>query len=354
MDLRTKTAVRLPMLATTGIGSLPHTQLEMAMQQSLQMDVPFLPTLPMADAAEFMLPQAIEGFPGARHDKDGNVTIAIAAWEKGKDAFTAKLDRAIEGTGNSAEGFLPRETCRAWSPFLWEIEARKLAHAKAQLTGPITLQWAVTLDDGRPVTAIAEIEKHIFRLVLARSLAMVRAIRARGASPIFFFDEPGLFAFDRRQPLHLLKMQELRILFLALQREGARVGVHCCSNTDWPSLLSAAPNLLSIDARLSLGAVLANGADLERWLGKGGTLALGIVPTNVASSYDLEGLVDAALAMLHAHAGGRMQVAQVLSQCLLTPACGLALRSVRDTEQTFEDLRAAQRKLRESARAASA
>jgi len=32
-----------PPLATTGIGSLPHTQLELALQQAFQVDIPLFP-----------------------------------------------------------------------------------------------------------------------------------------------------------------------------------------------------------------------------------------------------------------------------------------------------------------------
>jgi hypothetical protein len=39
---------------------------------------------------------------------------------------------------------------------------------------------------------------------------------------------------------------------------------------------------------------------------------------------------------------------QVLSHVLLTPACGLAMRSVTDTERILSELRAAQRSLHET------
>ena len=41
-------------------------------------------------------------------------------------------------------------------------------------------------------------------------------------------------------------------MVLALQREGALVGVHCCGNTDWRALMELPVNVLSLDVRLSL------------------------------------------------------------------------------------------------------
>ncbi len=58
-------------------------------------------------------------------------------------------------------------------------------------------------------------------------------------------------------------MQELRLLVLALQREGALVGIHCCGNTDWAALLDVQPDLLSLDVRLSLDAMLEEKEALE-------------------------------------------------------------------------------------------
>jgi hypothetical protein len=344
-----KPAPRLPQpLMTTGIGSLPHTQLEMAMQQALAQDIPYLPQLPRKDPAEYMIPQALEGLPGVDVDEEGNVLLEQKAWEKQANDFDLKLERALE-KGHVAD-FEPSAVSNcAWKPFLWEVEHRKLPYAKTQLAGPITARWALKLDDGRPASAIPKLDQQIFRLGLARSLAMVRAIRETGARPLIFLDEPSLYVLDRKHnPQHAVIFEELRILILALQKEGAMVGLHCCGNTDWTPILHLGLNVLSTDARLSLGALLASAEAFWGYIEGGGHLALGIVPTNLGSSYDLEGLVQAALMLLKAHAANPSQVARVLSQSLLTPACGLALRSVPDCEQVFEDLARAQQFLRKA------
>lgn len=334
----------LPPLCTTGIGSLPHTSLELALQQALSVDLPYVPSMPARSAAEYMIPQVVEGLPGARFDREGNTTIALDAWKAGAPALAAALDRALQK--GELEPFEPSaEAYSAWKPFLWEIESRKLRHAKAQLTGPVTARWAVALDDGRPASAVAELDRQLFRLALARALAMTRAIRERGATPVFFLDEPGLYAFDRKNPAHLMVLQELKLYVLALKKEGALVGLHCCSNTDWAFLFGLGLDIVALDARLSLGAALAAGAAFEQFLAGGGRLALGIVPTNLAASYDLPALVEAVLAMLRAH-GGAAAVSRALSGALLTPACGLALRTVPDTERIFEDLARARALLR--------
>ena len=337
----------LPGLATTTIGSLPHTQLELALQQAFLVDIPYLPQLPLRDPAEYMVPQTLDGMPGLRADKDGNAELDIAEWRKGW--LDAQLEKAIV-TGEGLDRFEPRPgACAAWRPFVWEVEHRRLPLAKVQLAGPTTLRWALRTTEGKPLWELpdgGEIEAQILRLTLAKSLAMAKRLLAAGCTPIVYIDEPGLVAFQRNDPRHLLALQELRVLILTLQRAGAWVGVHCCGNTDWASVLALPWDLISLDARLSMKPLFDTGPAFERFIHAGGLLSLGIVPTNFApqGSTPQETVLDEVLRTLPAAL--ETVAPGLLSKCLLTPACGLALRSVQDAEAILGRLRDAQRRLR--------
>ncbi|PTL77665.1 hypothetical protein [Vitiosangium sp. GDMCC 1.1324] len=337
----------LPTCATTGIGSLPHTQLEMGLQAALALDIPFLPQLPGGRPSEFMIPQALEGLPGLRWDDEGMCTVDLEAWGRARGDFETRLEVAL--ASGALEAFEPSlEGCRAWRPFLWEVENRKLAFAKAQLAGPFTVRSVARTNDGLAALDVPGLDEAMFRLLLARSLAMVKALRRAGTTPLFYLDEPGLYAYERSNPRHLLAMQELRLLVVALQREGALVGVHCCGNTDWASLLDAGLDMLSLDVRLSLDAVLEESGAFARFLESGATLSLGIIPTDLASSYEVGELVDAVEVSFKAALPPGHSFSRVGSQVLLTPACGLAMRTVVDAERILEQLKGAQRRLREA------
>ncbi|MBF5042825.1 hypothetical protein FGE12_10510 [Aggregicoccus sp. 17bor-14] len=335
----------LPRLGTTAVGSLPLTQLELALQAALQLDIPALPQLPVGAPAEFMLPAALEGLPGLRADADGLCSVDPAAFSAGRAAFEERLEAAL-APGGSLEPFEPSAAAaRAWRPFLWEVEHRKLALAKAQLAGPFTVLGVVR---GAAGPELPGLEDAVFRLLLARSLAMVRALRRAGTTPLFFLDEPGLYAFARANPRQLLALQHLRLLVASLQREGALVGVHCCGNTDWGSVLETGVDVVSLDARLSLEPLLLARAALARFLEGGATLSLGIIPTDLAAGYSVEERVVSVAALLRAGLPEGHSAQALAEHVLLTPACGLAMRSVVDAERILGELKQAQRLLREA------
>ncbi len=335
----------LPPCATTGIGSLPHTQQELALQMALLHDVPFLPQLPASDPQELMIPAALEGLPGLSWDPEGVCTVDVEVWQKQRDRVTLQIEAALQ-SGQLGAYEPSAAACRSFRPFLWEIEHRKLPFAKVQLAGPATVRWVARTSSGQPASEVPELDQQIFRLLLARSLALVKAVRRAGATPLFFLDEPGLYALDRRNLRHVLVLQELKMLVMAAQREGAVVGLHCCSNTDWRAVLELGLDVLSIDARLSLDAVLEERDLWLRFLAEGSTLALGIVPTDLKSAYQLDELVESVEASLRATTPASMPFEAVLAGMLLTPACGLGMRTVKDAERIVNEVRQAQRKLR--------
>ena len=277
----------------------------------------------------------------------GECTVDLARWQRGSRDLAVRLERAL--AGQELSYFEPTaQACRAWKPFLWDVEEKRRGFAKAQLTGPMTLRFVLRLSDGRPLSAAPEVEAQVLKLVLARGLAMTRALRETGAHPVLFLDEPGLYALDRKDPRHLIALQELRILILALRKEGATVGIHCCSNTDWASLLALDLDVLSLDARLSLGSLLAQGPAFAAFADAGKRLALGIVPTNLDARYQVGELVADVLESFRQHEVPEERLQRVLASALLSPACGLAMRTVSDAERVFADLDEARARVREA------
>ncbi len=338
----------MPPCATTGIGSLPHTQAELALQRSLQHDVPFLPQLPTGHPAELMIPAALEGFPGVSFDTDGSCFIDTAEWEEKKVDFALRVDDALDA--KNFVSFEPTaDACRSFRPFVWEIEQRKSPFAKVQIAGPVTVRWVARTSSGRPLQEVPEMDQQVFRLLMAKSLALVGAVRRAGSTPIIYLDEPGLYALDKRDVKHVLMLQEQKVLIAALQQSGALVGLHCCSNTDWAAVMDLGLDILSVDARLSLDAVVEERPAFARFLAGGSTLSLGIIPTDIDASFKLEDLFDSVEASLRATLPAGIEWSALVAGMLFSPACGLAMRSMPDTERILAALQTAQTHFRRAA-----
>src|SRR5687768_6858689 len=103
----------LPPCATTGIGSLPHTQFELGLQMAMQVDIPYLPQLPVGNGSELMIPAALDGLPGAQHDGEGISTVELTAWQGARETFSQRLEAAL-ASGQLADYEPSMQACRGW------------------------------------------------------------------------------------------------------------------------------------------------------------------------------------------------------------------------------------------------
>lgn len=331
---------------TTGIGSLPHPYIDAALQFSLSHSIPFLPQLPGRNPNEFMVFQTLEGIVGLSQTNGGLIELEPSVWEAHRDKFDKMLDKAFSISESNWAAFDRFEPGPAywscWKPFLWELEERRIPFAKIQLVGPMTAQWAIRLKDGSIADRNSRFGMQVFRLVMARAIDMCRRLRAMGVVPLVFVDEPGFYGFSSANSKQKVALEELRLFLQTLKKEEALVGVHCCSNTEWATVMALPIDVLSIDVSLSLPFVVKELSALELFVHRGGRLALGIIPTGAHAlkirSFEPALLWHDLLNVLKSHISDRELVRNILSNAIYTPACGLALHSVQDAEAILSHL----------------
>jgi hypothetical protein len=227
---------------------------------------------------------------------------------------------------------------------LWELQERESPVAKIQIAGPLTCQWALQLKNGQSLDRYPELSSQVFRVVLARALAMVYRMQSAGVEPILFLDEPGLYALSPQNPKHMIAVQELRLMIQTLRKEGATVGLHCCSNTDWETVFNLGLDTLSLDTSISLKHALAAqaGQSMETFILGGGRLSLGIIPTTRSAalrSIETKEIVEQTRELFqHAWGSKPTLIQKTLQEALYTPACGLALQTISDAEMILEKL----------------
>ena len=309
----------LSSVTATSVGSLPHADPVEAAELVLRLhpELPAAPQLPNRSSGELMLAQAIDGLEGVAVNDDG--TLAIEA-----DA----LDTTDVTFGDECwDGLLT---------FLRLAESRS-GPVKVQLTGPVTL--AVALARGGA-------SQHV-----ARDIA-IEAVRRRAAALVDLFDfqplvlcidEPWLGSAHPSIPVE-------DVITSVVEDLGPAVvaAVHCCGHADWESILDALPTPAVVSMPASPDAV-AHAAALNRFLGRGGIVAWGVVPTVPPYVTDGDELWRRFESLLRALAEAGCDADVLCRQSWVTPECGLAGHSVVQAEAALSAARAVADLLRDHA-----
>lgn len=291
--------------SATAIGSLPHHDPVDAAGFVLERlpALPAAPSLPNRSPAEGMLGQAVSGVPGVHVDADGRLVVDVE-----------RLDPA-----GVPEPDLDGDSFAGLRAFLHAVHGRR-DPVKVQLTGPVTLGLALHRA-GAPVETAFAVAGAATRSLSSALLARTAAA-APHATPVVFFDEPGLVALPRAGfPLPLDDAIDLLSGALAAVERVAITGVHCCGATDWGAVVRSGPAVLSLP--VATASARAAGT-LAGHLDRGGWIAWGAVPTDgpLGTSADLLWRRLGTLWCELVEAG--CDPVRLRAQALVTPACGLA------------------------------
>jgi methionine synthase II (cobalamin-independent) len=293
----------------TGVGSLPHRDAAAAAEFVLRTcpDLPAIPSLPRRSPAEDMIAQAVVGIRGVTAGQYGSLSVDVAQVDPAAPVVT-DLDHDAFG---GLRAFLAAAAGRR-GPVKW------------QFTGPVTL--------GLSLVRAGVTEQIAYDVALAAVRAHVRAIHDAVASAlpdveqVVIFDEPSLhqimlpgFALAPDGAVDLVSGA------LAALEPVATVGVHCCSDADWPSVLAAGPQVLSLPVDQGLVSIAGY---LSRFLESGGIVAWGVVATDgpipASAERPWRELSDLWCQLVQRGCDPLL----LRQRAWLTPACGLGLHSV--------------------------
>ena len=124
----------------------------------------------------------------------------------------------------------------------------------------------------------------MLREVVVKHLAlkvrwMARRIEAAGATPVIFVDEPFLTSFGT--PFFAwTRPEQPRDVLEEVYAAAPVKGTHCCANTDWTIFLKSSVDIVAFDAFGYAQGFLTYRDELVEFLGRGGNIAWGIVPTD--------------------------------------------------------------------------
>ncbi|MGA9755604.1 MAG: hypothetical protein WBV23_10730 [Desulfobaccales bacterium] len=335
-------------LAATGIGSVPFTDPEETVALILETlpQIPYWPQMVQLGYLEEMAAQAARGLPALQVDV-ANRTVRMDP-DLPRDEALAKFYEVVL-SGDLAPFAFEEQDARGFFGLLQTVASRGCPGTalKGQLSGPVTFAGVIKDAEGKPILYDRELTQAVCA-GLARKVAwQAEQFRRLGKEPIVFLDEPYLTGFGSAYlPLSKAEVTEILTQTLEEAREAAAgpvtLGVHCCGNTDWSLLLNAPIDVLSFDSYGYFESLRLYAQGMSDYLARGGWLAWGLVPTNEdfqpETPDSLWQRFQTQVAQLAEDV--HWDPKQILSQSLLTPACGTGYMSREDARGVLTTLAA--------------
>jgi hypothetical protein len=338
--------IGLAPLAATGIGSVPFTDPQAAVALILETmpQLPYWPQMVQLGYHEDMAAQAARGLPALQVDEVNRLVRMDP--DLPRDEALARFYEVVL-SGNLAPFAFEEADARGFFGLLTAVAAQGCPGAalKGQISGPVTFAGVVKDAAGKPILYDRELTQAVCSGLARKVVWQAEQFRGLGKAPIVFLDEPYLTGFGSAY-LPLSKDEVSAILTQTLEevREVApgpiTLGVHCCGNTDWSLLLNAPYDIVSFDSHGYFESLRLFAPAIKGFLARGGWLAWGLVPTNEDFQQETpDGLWErfqAQATRLAQDVDGSLK--QVLSQSLLTPACGTGYMSPDDARRVFATL----------------
>jgi hypothetical protein len=319
----------LPALAATGIGSVPFTDDQEAVRLILEnlTEIPYWPQMAQKGFQEDMVSQGVGGLPLIHRNMEQRLVQVIDTVDR-DTALTQFYEAALQ---EDLEKFSlsPEEASGFYSLMaaLPALPADAPAFVKGHVVGPVTFATIVKGTDGKAILYDHELIQAVTRGLALKAAWQAAKIRETGRQAVIFFDEPSLTGFgsafmqiSREEVINLLS----EAITSAREPGKAFFGIHCCGNTDWSVLLETPIDILNFDSYEFFENVKLYVPTLKKFLARGGYLAWGLIPTSPTAPPETEEALWAKFkAQVEELARLGIDKPFLLSQSLLTPACGL-------------------------------
>jgi hypothetical protein len=254
------------------MGIMPHTDVGRAIELALSLDIPFWPQLPRVSFFEDMYVQSSQGFPGITVDTQ-NERISF-----NHSRFEAELADYSGSMADPATFALTGEYSAVYHRFLSKDLAGYRA-IRGQLTGPVSFGFKVVDEDAKPIIYDDGIRSLLFDFLQRRANTQYRELRAKNTNAFVWLDEPGLgWVFTSLSGYNDVQASREYAEFVA-GLEGIKA-LHLCANVNLPYLLGLGVELVSFDAYQIQGMPREYSGAVAEFLGDGGVICWGIVPTD--------------------------------------------------------------------------
>jgi hypothetical protein len=327
-----------PQCLATTIGSLPHTDVARgtALMFENTPEIPSWVQFPKRSSYENMMVQFTEGMPGLVED-GGRFYINTAGpdfVEQLTDFYARYLAVAEHKDRVALESFaLSAKYAAGFREFTNQLPAHAASHRvimlKGQVTGPFTM--GVNLLDQNQRCSYYDEQLHdvIVKTVAMRAMWQVIHLGAFLSPVMVFLDEPSLLGFGSQAFLTVGRedvIRDINEVAGEVHGLGGLAGVHCEENTDWSLLMETSLDILDFDAYDHMRAITLYPDELRAFLGRGGCLGWGIVPTldsKAAATETVPSLLDRFEQGVRLLEDKGLSRELLLRRALITPSCGV-------------------------------
>ncbi|MHB8174960.1 MAG: uroporphyrinogen decarboxylase/cobalamine-independent methonine synthase family protein [Thermoleophilia bacterium] len=332
----------LPRCASLAIGSLPHTDVEAAVELMIARNpvCPAWPQLPRLDFREGMYAQYAECMPAAIIDAERR-----RVWfdvERAPAEMAEFYERYFAGDAGLCA--ISADFAQGFHPFIERLPLPQARFLKGQVTGPASFGLTVTDAANKPVLYHPDLFETVVKALALKGGWQVRQFldAAPGAKPVIFFDEPYLTQVGSAVislPAEQI-VASLNECFAPVHELGGYTGTHVCGGTDWGLLASTEVDILHFDAADHQQELFCYEVELAGFLERGGMLAWGMIPTD-ERSLRMSGAAVAEQVIrsaekVAAFAPSGIDELEVLQRSFVSQSCGLGSREAGIAERCLE------------------
>ncbi len=325
------------------IGSLPYTDPAKALDVVLEhlRRIPFWPQLPNIGFQENMYAQYSVHLPGAVIDEGKKrITVDLSHYDP-ESFYTAVVSDDVDHFVHPLRSF------HGLAELMRRDLPKSTVAVKGQVTGPVSLGLQVFDENGKSVIydeTYSEIVRKNLNLMLRWQ---ERELSSKCPRTIMFVDEPSLSLVGT--PFAAISPEQVRT-WIDEVFEGAKgsKGLHCCGNTDWPTVLATRIDILSFDAYAYGHTISLYPHAVASFLDRGGAISWGIVPNSeeALANETMGSLVDRLEAEMEKLVAKGIPKRSLVENALVSPQCGLGGLSEGTSEAAMRMLVAVSDELR--------